>query len=522
MKEKDILNKFTIEYSNYNSTSNVVKWNQIDIPINQGEDVVIRVRYKYNIGQPFINLYTPWSDEQTIVFPSEYTETTDVSSILDNNDTDVVSAKFMKTLINNGYEEHIANKLVDNSQVFHHMPENIYSGFNTPENNLISLKDKLIEMNNEITTYKAAIDSEINSSYEVYLEWDNTSLKLSDSSLNNININEVVNGVSDAFIKKEMNLIIRNTGSIPIKLYSIFPGNTDITLFECNDMYFKSYLSDYERVPLLINGSSIPSESIMPQYMGQWIYFRQNNPYTNKSIYLNDETQNLNDSTNILSNNEPEFFGSLSQYINKDNLQVLLPYNDRNSQSNNLLWGIIYQNELGELKYSTSVKQDNSESNFYMYKNVDTSNNTYIMKYEHFKYNNTIDNSIVYLTNNVSISDFVKTTSSTLTAFTGAFFIPELLSKTQIMCDTNNKGKEQYKILDVGKTVSIPLLFEYFLLPDEENTKASITKTLAFDLKSSLIKDPEHYILSITAKYDYSQTMSASQSYKALMDTLEQ
>ena len=64
-------NKYKISFSNYNALSNVVKWNQIDIPINQGEDVVIRVRYKYNIGQPFINLYSPWSEEITVSFPIE-------------------------------------------------------------------------------------------------------------------------------------------------------------------------------------------------------------------------------------------------------------------------------------------------------------------------------------------------------------------------------------------------------------------------------------------------------------------
>ena len=277
-------NKFVIEYSNYNSTSNVIKWNQIDIPINQGEDVVIRIRYKYNIGQPFINLYTPWSDETTIIFPNEFTETTDISTILDINDTDLISAQFMRTLINNGYEEHISGKLIDNSQIFHHMPENIYSGFNTSENNLISLKDKLIDMNNEITLYKSAIDSEINASYEIFLEWDNSSVKLSNSTINNIIINELVNGVSDTFIKKSMNLIIKNVGAVPIKLYSLFPGNVDIPLLECENMYFNGYLNNYERVPLLIEGSNIPSESIIPQYMGQWIYFRQDNAFNNKSI----------------------------------------------------------------------------------------------------------------------------------------------------------------------------------------------------------------------------------------------
>ena len=119
--------KYEITFSNYSTSLNVIKWNQIDIPINQGEDVIIRIRYKYNIGQPFINLYTPWSNEITIEFPVEFTETNDVSSIISDNDNDVVNAKFIRTLINDGYEEHITNKLVDNSSIFYHMPENIYS-----------------------------------------------------------------------------------------------------------------------------------------------------------------------------------------------------------------------------------------------------------------------------------------------------------------------------------------------------------------------------------------------------------
>ena len=39
------------------------------------------------------------------------------------------------------------------------MPENVYSGFNTPENKMISLKDKLTEMNKDLMEYKEAIDN---------------------------------------------------------------------------------------------------------------------------------------------------------------------------------------------------------------------------------------------------------------------------------------------------------------------------------------------------------------------------
>jgi len=520
-------NKYTIEYSNYNATSNVVKWNQIDIPINQGEDVVIRIRYKYNVGQPFINLYTPWSDEITVPFPVEYTETNDISSILDTNDNDVVNAKFMKTLINDGYEEHIVNKIIDNSQIFYHMPENIYSGFNTPENNLISLKDKLISMNNDITSYKSAIDNELSSNYEIYLEWDNNSIKLSNLTTNNIVINELVNGTTDTFIKKNMNLIIKNTGSSPIKLYSIFPGNIDIPLIESNNSYFNTYSVNYERVPMLLQGSSIPSESIIPQYMGQWIYFRQNNPFTNKSLYYDDIIQRQNDYASVIQGRKPIFNGLLEKYLGVNNLQALLPYRNRTSDNNiTNYWG--YLNITGTSSSYAVGTNDSIEysyedvDKFYLYENSDNSDNSYILKYEHFI--NTFmlyeDKSKMYLSNNISISEFIRQFSkSNLNYYKGAFLIPELVALNQILCDT--KETNQYKLLDVGNSLSIPILFEYFLIPDDNSTNVSLSKTIAFDIKPSLMKDVDHYVLTVTAKYDYSQTLASMQSYSTLVDGLK-
>lgn len=520
-------NKYEIAFSTYNTTSNIIKWNQIDIPINQGEDVVVRIRYKYNIGQPFINLYTPWSEEVTVKFPVEYTETTEISSILETNDNDVVNAKFIKTLVNDGYEDHISNKLIDNSQIFYHMPENIYSGFNTPENKLISLKDKLQSISNDISTYKAAIESEINSNYEIYIEWDNNSILLSNLTSNNIVINELVNGATDMFIKKNMNLIIKNTGVNPIKLYSIFPGNVDIPLIETDNMYFNNYIANYERVPMLLNGSSIPSESIIPQVMGQWIYFRQNNPFTNKSLYYDDSLQRQYDTSNILNGNVPTFTGQLDKYLGKDNLQVLLPYRNRNHSTDlSNYWGFLTIDG-NNSAYMTTQQEDLSHlysdvDKFYIYENADDSNNSYILKYEHLINTASLveEGTKSYLSNNISISEFVKQfAKSSVNYYNGAFLIPELVAINQIICDS--KETNQYKLLDVGKSLSIPILFEYFLIPENNSINVSISKTLAFDIKPSLMRDPEHYILTVTAKYDYSQTLASTQSYSTLVDGLK-
>ena len=526
LKFNNLTNTYEISYSNYNTTSNVIKWNQLDIPINQGEDVIVRIRYKFNIGQPFINLYTPWSDEITVEFPTEFTETNEITSILETNDDDVNSSKFMKTLVNDGYEEHISNKIVDNSQVFYHMPENVYSGFNTPENKMISLKDKLTEMNKDLMEYKEAIDNEIASKYSIYIEWDNSKLELSNATSNNIIINELINGTSDTFVKKEINLVIKNVGTVPLKLYSIFPGNIDVPLIMSDNTYYNQYVKDYERVPLLKKGSSVLSECIMPQYLGQWIYFRQTNPYTQESLYLDEITQKQEDASAIANGQNASFIGTLTKYLNVNNKQPLLTYRKRNeSNSINALGFLDFNNN--SLNYTAGIVSDinsnyNTIKDFYKYSNIDNTDNEYILKYENLQYT-PVGGTLSYLNEYISLTDFCETQAQNkkeLKYYNGAVFIPELIDRTQILCDT--KEQNQYILIDEGMSLSIPLLFEYFLSSADVNSKSSIQKTLAFDIKSSLVRDLDHYIISITAKYDYAQSTASVQNYSSLNDSLSE
>ena len=63
-------------------------------------------------------------------FPAEYENNVEVTSIIDTNREDSIKAAFSKTLIDEGYAEHVQNKVVSSEQTFYHQPENIYSGFN--------------------------------------------------------------------------------------------------------------------------------------------------------------------------------------------------------------------------------------------------------------------------------------------------------------------------------------------------------------------------------------------------------
>ncbi len=500
---------FHTEYVDYSSTQNIIKWNQIDIPINKGEDVIIRIRYKYNVGQPFINIYSPWSDEIVMEFPTEYLDNVEVNSILETNDEDTISAKFRETLLNEGYQKHINNALTVNNTTFYHMPENIYSGFNTQENNMISLKDKLTEMSIDIETTKSLVESELNKKYSVLLNYDEGNVELFSGNINKVNIynNDHIN---DAFVKKHMNIIIKNTGSANIRFYSIFPGNIDIPLILSNNEFYEKYIQHYERVPLTCGNK------LMLQTLGQWIYFRQDNPYTGHIIYNDDLAQDLKDYRRLNNDTETLTFESLNTYIRRDYSQALVAYRKRNEGEIrnivDLTWvGLDFSEGDGtftslsttlSLEDTLTEKYSRKDHSWFLYEQ-DFSNN-YLTKFEDICGMNE-SGVAVFLDEQTSLSEFIaQNTVNGITAgtntFVGAFLYPDLLARTTILTDGKYNG---FVELEVGKSLSVPITFEYSL---DGDLVTEITKALYFDLRDSYDLEPTHYMLEITAHYDFSST----------------
>jgi len=514
------LSGFTVDFVDYSSTQNIVKWNQIDIPIVQGEDVVLRCRYKYNVGQPFVDLYTPWSEEMTVVFPPEFSDNIQLSSILHQNDNDLISAKFSQTLINDGYQEHVNNSLTANDVTFYHMPENIYSGFNTPENNLLSLRDKLSLMNNDIESTKTILDAEFNRKFDVYISYDDTNVKLFENNINKINIYNS-DHISDAFVKKNISIVIKNTGTSNVKLYSIFPGNIDIPLLLSSNEFYEQYIRNYERVPLFIDNK------LTYQTLGQWIYFRQNNPYTNKDIYYNNDSQNLQDYKSLTTTTSKLSFNSINTYMKRDFDSPLLGYRKRQNGEikamvESTLIGLDYQgngvfNQLQatlNLDDNTTKLYKNKTIDFFLYEN--TLANNYLNRFEDISGLNK-DGNEIFLDNESSISEFIANNSvngvnPVLNTFVGAFLYPDITGRSSILTEG---GYNSYIEIEVGKSISVPVVFEYYI--DGESIK-SITKGLYFDLRDSLMYEPKHYMIEITANYDYTSTGSLLNSTTLLVD----
>ena len=503
------LSGFHTEYVDYSSTQNIIKWNQIDIPIQKGEDVIIRIRYKYNVGQPFINIYSPWSDEFVMQFPTEYLDNVELNSIIATNEEDTINAKFRETLINDGYQQHITNALTVNNTTFYHMPENIYSGFNTQENNMISLKDKLTEMSIDIENTKSIVETEFNKKYSVLLNYDEGNVELFNGNINKVNIynNDHIN---DAFVKKHMNIIIKNTGSTNIRFYSIFPGNIDIPLILSNNEFYEKYIQHYERVPITCGGE------LTLQTLGQWIYFRQDNPYTGHIIYNDDLAQDLKDYRRLNDNTEKLSFEALNTYIRKDYSQALVAYRKRNEgEIRNIIdltWvGLDFSagdgtfNELTttlSLEDTLTEKYSRKDPSWFLY--VQDFSNNYLTKFEDICGINE-SGVTIFLDEQTSLSEFIaQNTVNGITAgtntFVGAFLYPDLLARTTILTDGKYNG---FIELEVGKSLSIPITFEYSL---DGDLVTEITKALYFDLRDSYDLEPTHYMLEITAHCDFSST----------------
>jgi hypothetical protein len=138
--------------------------------------------------------------------------------------------------------------------------------------------------------------------------------------------------------------------------------------------------------------------------------------------------------------------------------------------------------------------------------------NKYILRYEDFIIQQTTGSAATYLDADTSITDalskgiwYVSENNSNPTQISdssqliGAFLYPNLLSTAQVL---TTGGEFDFKAIETGGSISIPIVFEYFV----DASLTSITKSIYFDLRNSLIHDPIHFMIEVTGNYDYSTT----------------
>lgn len=223
-------------------SDNRPKFNQIDIPINQGEIVEMQVRIIWGFGYPYATVATQWSEPIEVTFPEELVKDVQVTTIIEENNSDIESLRFDNILANKGVTEHVDSSIQDQDIKYYHKSDDIASGFFTQERRVIPLRDKLTEMNNTIQTLMSMVQGTTSDAINVSVNINGISTTIQPDVVNTLYLpawNTLDNGYSGNVITKNSNLAemfvsinIANAVDTPLRLFPIFPGPRDRSIDE--------------------------------------------------------------------------------------------------------------------------------------------------------------------------------------------------------------------------------------------------------------------------------------------------
>lgn len=474
--------KITYVLEDLNEDRNVISFNQLDIPISQGEIVDVRYRYIYNLGYPFVEFTSSWSSIKSVEFPSEYLANIEILDIISENNDDIRKNQYLGLMEQYGLIEHAGDMIQDQTIKYFHQPEHIASGFYTEERRIIPLRDKLSEIVGNLTDLQTEVYGAIGDSLlvtmsdgiveqEVKSNIVNTFKTISYSDNDNrIEIdNDLVSGAWSTDLKfayRQLTLTLYNRGDYPIKLHSLFPGDYNVELL--SDTSSKFDVNNY-----IIKGDENTPDS--------GVYMRFDTDVTGNEDYSS--LQRLNQfiyfRTQIAGAN-PLYKTDAYDIVRQDALQedVKLSINPQLST-----------NQIDLASRTKPLTVDGRDRDTIRFECASLSSAK--RKQLKFKYYRVDENGILVPT--VSTAEL----NDAREPYRAAYALPYPGSLENI-CITNNQS---YIVINPGDSIRLPIDFYYWFDPTAQVSKSnvSVTRSLAFDVRTSLFADPVTYKINISA-----------------------
>lgn len=315
-------NKYVYHWEEPNADTNNPSFNQIDIPITQGEIVDIRVRFIYNLGYPFAEVRSDWSVIYTQEFPAEYTKNVEVLDIISENNDEIKSKHFESILDEKGVTDHVDDELQDQSITYRHKAEHITSGFLTQERRIIPLDTKLQDFNKDIENLKSEVFGAASTNLIITLSDLSNAIQLKPNIFNNfhtmsfkhaINEGSVINfGTEDEPMLaavSQLNINIYNNGSYDMKLHSFFPGSYGQSLNpgEASLFPMSEYVTEDEKV-FMMTDEKVGDNFFVDQMYNQFLYFRRTLTDVNgaPSMYMDGTLNDVVVDNDDISNGVPQ------------------------------------------------------------------------------------------------------------------------------------------------------------------------------------------------------------------------
>lgn len=282
--------------------------NQLNIPISPGEKVEIRIKSVSEAGWPLNPQTSEWSNSIIMPFPDSLSKQQDIITSLINTTNDEVKITFNADLSSRGLDQHLNSSFVVKDKYFAHTAFDVSSGFFNTDGSIISLGDKLKELDNTIATINASIQQQLGV-LSVYLKDDTGNItNISNNSILNVfggyYVDELAKITSGTIITKAYTLVLENSGSTAIQLASRYPGGLDSLMVPATDASFDMDLKNRFYENALISISNLDADDaqsgkfVAPygsrQYKSQFIYARGTDiGLVNKIFDSNSDSQSI-------------------------------------------------------------------------------------------------------------------------------------------------------------------------------------------------------------------------------------
>lgn len=265
-----------------------VNINQLDIPINPGEQVEIQVKSISEAGWPSNPMESEWSDPIVVAF-SDFAElqADDITELIEQNRVDAAVANVTKMF--SGTAAHMNSSFYTNDKYFAHTAESITSGFLSPEQTPITLYDKLQDLQNQITMIVEQI-SGMMGNITVHLIDNSDEQKiytLNEGGVTYINAGDYLSSIADLDEDKKKGAIVTKTFYLEIStdaqsglfLLSKITGDR-LSMCPSSISEDRSYVggNDYSNYDNVLNPSTASGTYYMEQGRYDLVPINLNNP----------------------------------------------------------------------------------------------------------------------------------------------------------------------------------------------------------------------------------------------------
>lgn len=324
------------------TNAELVNINQVDIPIQPGEQVELKVMSISEAGWPLNPMQSDWSPSVTIPFPQDLQINSDISELLANAQAEATRVAFQTDLTSMGLDQHLSNSFTSGAKYYAHQGTDIASGFFDANSNVINLFDYLTNITNKLNALQALI-AQAKGTLVVYIldtggnitkVTPNQTIQLFAGFYKQL----IQTGPSTynwgQIVTSQYTLRLENSAASTLELASYMPGGLNQLAFPTPTTNDYSQNRLYANVPVSLSGLNNTQVlagaygQLSPFQSGQvqsmWIYCRERNIGLNTDLYAPQVSGSGPYPTGYQPSNTYNFTGTASSPYNPT---ILTPVN---------------------------------------------------------------------------------------------------------------------------------------------------------------------------------------------------